>query len=98
MKTIKILTLAMLAFAFSGEVNAQSASTSSRTEVKKEAGPDMKKVRTLFESGEIPADFPKYDESLTKEEFKVQVKTWASISENYALFSAKGKEKFASNK
>lgn len=52
---------------------------------------DTKKLASYFISGQIPADFPKYDATLTKEENKEIAKNWAKQHQDLITEEAKAK-------
>ncbi len=51
-----------------------------------------KKLKTLFISGEIPADFPKYNHNISHKENKMIAVQWAQKPENYALLNEEGRK------
>ncbi len=50
------------------------------------------KLKTLFVSGEIPVDFPEYDNNISYQENKKIAVRWAQKPENYALLNEEGKK------
>ncbi|MCB9188299.1 MAG: hypothetical protein H6599_03350 [Flavobacteriales bacterium] len=98
MKNLKLVTLGfglLVAAASYGQrvpqqndkVNSQSTAIDHADYV---LGKD--KLVNYFVSGEIPADFPKYDANLSKEENEEIAKTWAK--KNIDLFTEEAKAKF----
>lgn len=55
-----------------------------------------KKLMTYFKSGEIPADFPKYDHDKTKEENVKIAVNWAKTGNNMSLLTEEAIKKMKS--
>ncbi|MFM7666901.1 MAG: hypothetical protein ACKO7D_01775 [Bacteroidota bacterium] len=80
-----------LSFSVNSQINVKSKSElKSQTHDKKEGGKYYseyvvrpEKLKTFFHTGEIPADFPKYDKYKTFDENKTIAKAWAK--ENKSL-------------
>ncbi len=90
----KIYFVAFSIFAFSLSVKSQvkvqpKTELKSKVQEKKEGGKyyseyvvQPEKLKTFFHTGEIPAEFPKYDKYKTYDENKVIAKEWAKINKN----------------
>jgi hypothetical protein len=95
MKAIKIIGLSLMTFVISGTVSAQrEIGTTSTAASTQEYFKDVKTLKTFFISGEVPATFPKYDNTLDKVGNKELVKKWINIPANKDLLTQEAKDKF----
>jgi hypothetical protein len=92
MKKIYIVSIVFLALTFSVDsqiVVQPKSEIKSKVQEKKEGGKyyseyvvQPEKLKTFFISGEIPADFPKYDKYKSYDENKLIAKSWAKANKS----------------